>query len=103
MTIYIAIVYAILYLTFYAFPYSFSEERGWNRQIGSLPFLSMLVGILVSCVSVAVYSVKYYQPRLKQRGHILPEDRLPPVMIGSILLPIGLFVSSCCRFTILTY
>lgn len=80
-----------MYLTFFAFPYAFSQERGWSRQIGSLSFLSILVGILTSCAAVATYSIKYYQPRLKARGKIVPEDRLPPVMLGSILLPVGLF------------
>lgn len=94
MTIYIAVVYAIMYLTFFAFPYAYSVERHWSRQIASLSFLSMLVGILTSCVFVAIYSTKYYQPRLKARGYVVPEDRLPPVMIGSILLPVGLFVSN---------
>lgn len=91
MTLYISVVYAIMYLTFFAFPYAFSEERGWSRQIGALSFLSLLVGILTSCGFVAMYSIKYYQPRLKARGKVLPEDRLPPIMVGSILLPIGLF------------
>lgn len=99
MTIYIAVVYSILYLTFYAFPYAFTEERGWSRTIGSLSFLSMFTGIITACGSVALYSFKYYQPRLKRRGHVMPEDRLPPIMIGSFLLPIGLFVSLCFLLT----
>jgi len=90
MNIYISVVYAIMYLTFFAYPYAFSE-RGWDRQIGSLSFLSLLVGILTACAAVAFYSTKYYQPRFKARGEVLPEDRLPPVMLGSIILPIGLF------------
>jgi len=90
MTMYIAVVYAIMYLTFFAYPYAFSE-RGWSRDVGSLSFLSMLVGILTSCAAVAFYSTKYYQPRLKARGKILPEDRLPPIMLGSVVLPVGLF------------
>lgn len=91
MTIYMSIVYAIMYLTFFAFPYSYTQ-RGWSRQIASLPFLAMSLGILSSCLLVAIFSTKYYQPRLKARGgKILPEDRLPVVMLGSILLPVGLF------------
>jgi len=91
MTVYISVVYAIMYLTFYAIPFSFEEERGWRHQVASLPFLSMLVGILTSCAAVAIYSSKYYQPRLIARGKVLPEDRLPLIMVGSIILPIGLF------------
>lgn len=91
MTLYISIVYGILYLTFYAFPFSFAHERGWDPRIGALPFLSILLGVVAASLSVAIYSRKYYQPRLLARGNVLPEDRLPPMMIGSLLLPGGLF------------
>lgn len=92
MALYIAIVYGILYLTFFAFPYSFVHERGWDPRTGTLPFLSILTSVVVSSFGVAVYSKRYYRPRLQARGSVLPEDRLPLVMLGSIILPIGLFL-----------
>lgn len=79
-----------MYLTFFAYPYAFGK-RGWQRQIASLSFLSLLIGILTSCCAVWIYSTRYYSKRLRARGKLFPEDRLPPVMLGSILLPIGLF------------
>lgn len=79
-----------MYLTFFAFPYTFGQ-RGWKPQIASLPFLSLLVGVLSGCFIVSIFSTKYYQPRLKARGSVCPEDRLPLVMLGGILLPVGLF------------
>ncbi|OAP59323.1 hypothetical protein AYL99_06621 [Fonsecaea erecta] len=91
MALYIAIVYGILYLTFFAFPYSFVQVRGWDPRVGTLPFLSILTSVIVSSVGVAVYSTKYYRPRLRARGSVLPEDRLPLVMLGSLILPVGLF------------
>lgn len=91
MTLYISIVYGILYLTFFAFPYSFEEGRGWDPQVGSLPFLSILVSVLVSSIGVGLYSRKYYRPRLLARGSVLPEDRLPPMILGSFILPAGIF------------
>ncbi|KIW54462.1 hypothetical protein PV05_06818 [Exophiala xenobiotica] len=96
MTLYISIVYGILYLTFYAFPYSFAEGRGWDPRVASLPFLSILVSVLVASVGVAWYSREYYRPRLRARGSVLPEDRLPPIMLGSVLLPAGLFWFGWC-------
>lgn len=91
ITIYVSAVYSIMYLTFFAFPYAFNL-RGWPRRTASLPFLSLLIGILSGCILVSFYSTKYYQPRLKARkGVIVPEDRLPLVMLGGVLLPIGLF------------
>ncbi|KIW94645.1 uncharacterized protein Z519_04621 [Cladophialophora bantiana CBS 173.52] len=91
MALYIAIVYGILYLTFFAFPYSFVQDRGWDPRTGTLPFLSILTSVVVSASGVALYSKRYYRPRLQARGSVLPEDRLPLVMLGSMILPIGLF------------
>ncbi|OAL26384.1 hypothetical protein AYO22_04302 [Fonsecaea multimorphosa] len=91
MALYIAIVYGILYLTFFAFPYSFVQGRGWDPRVGSLPFLSILTSVIVSSLGVAVFSKRYYRPRLLARGSVLPEDRLPLVMLGSLILPVGLF------------
>ena len=50
-----------------------------------------MVGVCVSSPAVFIYSDKYYLPRLIKRGKVLPEDRLPPMMAGSIILPTGLF------------
>ena len=91
MTLYISLVYGIQYLTFYSIPHIFRHDRHWPSTTASLPFLSMLTGIVAAAFGVSVYYAKYYQPRLIARGKVLPEDRLPPVMLGSILLPIGLF------------
>lgn len=90
MTLYISLVYGILYLSFFAIPYSFETDRLWSPAISSLPFLGIMTGVSISSPAVFIYSDKYYQPRLLARGHVLPEDRLPPMMIGSIILPAGL-------------
>jgi MFS transporter, DHA1 family, multidrug resistance protein len=91
MCVYIAIAYGILYLTFFAFPYSFIQGRGWDPRLGSLPFLSILTGVVVSATGTAIYSKRYYRRRLLARGFVLPEDRLPLVMLGGLILPVGLF------------
>jgi MFS transporter, DHA1 family, multidrug resistance protein len=92
MTLYISLVYGIQYLTFFSIPYIFRHDRHWPTKTASLPFLSMLLGIVTAAYGVSVYYRKYYQPRLIARqGKVLPEDRLPPIMLGALLLPIGLF------------
>ena len=91
MTLYISLVYGILYLSFFAIPYSFETDRHWSPTISSLPFLGIMTGVSIASPAVFVYSDRYYQPRLIARGHVLPEDRLPPMMVGSVILPAGLF------------
>jgi len=92
ITFYISVVYGILYLTFEAYPISFQEQRLWSPGLASLPFLSILIGIIIACASLAIYSRTYYVRRLKARGgKVNPEDRLPPMIVGSVVLPAGLF------------
>lgn len=39
ITIYMALIYGILYLFFEAYPIVFQEVRGWNMGVGALPFI----------------------------------------------------------------
>jgi MFS transporter, DHA1 family, multidrug resistance protein len=92
MTLYISLVYGIQYLTFFAIPHIFTHDRKWSAKSATLPFLSMLLGIITACIGVSIFWTKYYGPRLRARGgKVRPEDRLPPIMLGSLLMPTGLF------------
>ena len=91
MTLYVSLVYGILFLSFWSIPYIFNHERGWSSGVSTLPFLSAFIGVTFASFGMGLFYNVYYQPRLKARGTVLPEDRLPPVMVGSILLPMGLF------------
>ncbi|KAI0123872.1 major facilitator superfamily transporter [Xylariales sp. AK1849] len=90
-SLYMAIVYGTLYMMFAAFPIVFQQQRGWSPGIGGLAFLGVAVGMLFA-VSYSMYDNKRYAKILEARGGTaLPEARLPTGMIGSVLLPIGLF------------
>ncbi|KAL8953829.1 MAG: hypothetical protein Q9222_000338 [Ikaeria aurantiellina] len=96
LTIYLAIVYGTLYMMFGAFPIVYQENRHWSQGVGSLPFLGVLTGMLIAVVYTIPDNERYKRAEkaaIKQgaRG-APPEARLPPCMIGSICLPIGLFV-----------
>ena len=52
LTLYMSLVYGILYLFFEAYPISFQEERGWNAGVGALPFIDIGVGVLVGCLTI---------------------------------------------------
>jgi MFS transporter, DHA1 family, multidrug resistance protein len=52
VTVYMALIYGILYLFFEAYPISFQEERGWNQGVGALPFLGILIGVLCGSVTI---------------------------------------------------
>jgi len=91
ISIYMAIIYGTLYMLFSAFPIVFQENRGWSQGIGGLAFLGVTVGMLIG-VGYSIYDNKRYE-RIEDEhdGEAPPEARLPPGMIGSVALPIGLF------------
>jgi MFS transporter, DHA1 family, multidrug resistance protein len=91
ITIYISLIYGILYLFFEAYPISFQMERGWNMGVGALPFLGIIVGVLMGAVVVSWVTQTRFARKCKEHGRVIPEERLPPMILGSFLLPIGLF------------
>ena len=91
ITIYIALIYGIIYGFFEVFPVAFQEERGWNLGVGSLPFLSVLIGVIMGTIMIAVITKTRFKRKLEETQTVIPEERLIPMIIGGALLPIGLF------------
>jgi MFS transporter, DHA1 family, multidrug resistance protein len=81
-----------LFLFFLGFPIAFVEVRGWEPQIGSLAFLGLAVGELIAVGFTVWYTIAVFKPQvLSTPGKIIPERRLPPMIIGAILLPPAMF------------
>ncbi|KAJ5118134.1 uncharacterized protein N7515_010357 [Penicillium bovifimosum] len=92
VALYASFVYGILYLSLASFPIVFQEIRGWNQVVGALPFLAYLVGILIGG-AVNLANQRFYIKRFKANNNrAVPEARLPPMMIGSVLFAAGMFV-----------
>jgi multidrug resistance protein len=92
LSIYMAIVYGTLYLMFAAFPIVYAESRHWSQGIGGLAFIGVLIGMITAVAySIWIENPRYQRIADEHKGFAPPEARLPPAMIGGILLPIGLF------------
>src|SRR5204863_8315323 len=77
--------------------------RNWRPQLATLPFLSIFTGALLSLALVEIFFNPWWKRRLAARmadpmnanknpmALVSPEDRLPPMFVASILLPMGLF------------
>lgn len=96
LSTYMAIIYGTLYMMFGAFPIVYTENRHWSQGVGSLPFLGVLVGMLLAVVYTIPDNKRYQRAEKvatsKGASGAPPEARLPPCLIGSVCLPIGLFV-----------
>ncbi|EHY52271.1 Citrinin biosynthesis cluster MFS transporter mrr1 [Exophiala dermatitidis] len=91
VTAYMSFIYGILYLFFEAFPISFQEERHWNQGVGALPFAAFIVGIAMGTGVIAYSTRTNFTRAFHKHGKVVPEERLPPMIVGAAALPIGLF------------
>lgn len=84
--IYIAVVYALLYMLFIIYPIVFQERRNWNSGVGQLPLIGIAVGAaLGSLISYIHSQVSKHKPSP------VAEDRLPVAMGGGILFTVAIF------------
>ncbi|KAF4124227.1 Major Facilitator Superfamily [Geosmithia morbida] len=92
LSIYMAIIYGTLYLCFAAFPIVFQQVRGWSPGIGGLAFIGLAVGMTIATLSTTVDNNKRYaRVAAAAGGAAPPEARLPPAIVGSFLIPVGMF------------
>lgn len=91
LSIYMAIIYGTLYLCFGAFPIVFEGERHWNQGVAGLAFLGVMVGMIIAIPYSIIDNKRYVRAQGKHAGFAPPEARLPPCLVGSIAVPIGLF------------
>jgi MFS family permease len=92
VTIYASFIYGVFYASLASFPIIFQGSRGWNDLIGSLPFLAVLIGIILGAV-LSAFNQKYYNNAYTANHYKpVPEARLPPMMVASVVLAGGLFI-----------
>lgn len=91
MTIYNAFIYGLLYLFLTAIPLIFGGNYHFVSGVAELPYLAMLIGIFFGG-AICIYSEERFKRIMDANGgKPIPEERLPPMMIGSFLFSGGLF------------
>lgn len=98
-SIYLSIIYGTIYMFLGAFNIVYQEDRGWNAGIGGLAFLGLAVGEIVG-VSYMIPDNSRYR---KLGAKATPESRLPPAMVGSFALPLGMFLFAWTNGTDIQY
>lgn len=92
VALYSSFAFAVLFGFFEAYPVTFGGEYGFALGETGLCFLGIAGGLIIGCVIYLVQDKLVYAPALKKHnGNPPPEIRLVPAMIGSVLMPIGLF------------
>jgi DHA1 family multidrug resistance protein-like MFS transporter len=96
--------FALLYTFVVASPYVFASVYNFNLTQQGLSFLGLITGCILAPYAILLIDWKIYQPKLARLRStqststtnlmltLPPESRLYGAMIGSFVLPIGLFL-----------
>lgn len=94
ITLYMSVLYGLLYMFFFAYPIIYMEGKGWSASKTGIMFIPIGVGVLFATV-LAPFINKNYNKRAKvytDRGERPPpEIRLLPMMYSCWLIPASLF------------
>ncbi|KAL5372726.1 hypothetical protein DPSP01_013288 [Paraphaeosphaeria sporulosa] len=91
VTAYMSFLYGIVYLLFEAYPVAYHEQRGWSLGVSQLPFTAFIVGIVLGAAVIAYSTATNFTKAFNKHGKSIPEERLPPMIVGAVCLPVGLF------------
>lgn len=92
LSIYSAFIYGILYLFLAAYPIVFVQGYKMSIGVGMLPYIGLVVGQLCSLAAMMLFFEPRYNKALAANGgKPVPEARLPPMITGGIIFPLGLF------------
>ncbi|TGZ76321.1 MFS general substrate transporter, partial [Ascodesmis nigricans] len=90
LCIFTAILLGVLYLFFQAFPRTFGTLHNMGLSEIGLTFLGLFVGMILAVFTDPIWR-RIYIHLSTQHGSPQPEFRLPSGVIGSLLVPIGIF------------
>ncbi|KAM6488062.1 MFS general substrate transporter [Trichoderma sp. SZMC 28011] len=99
ISLYMSVLYGLLYMFFVAFPIVFQEGKGWNAGNTGLMFIPLAVGVLLSAVLSPLVNKHYIKMVHKYNGKPPAEVRLIPMMISCWCIPIGLFIFAWTSYT----
>lgn len=91
LSLYMAFIYGVLYLLFTTFPTLYAEVYHFNSGISGLMYLGPGIGFFASTLICAPLIDKVYRILKARNGDKgTPEMRVPMMLLGSTLVPIGL-------------
>lgn len=92
LSLYMALVYGLLYLFFTTIPQVFHNNYGWDPELTGLAYLGIGLGFIVGLLSVAFTSDKTVVRMTRANGGVsVPEMRLPACGLFACFIPVSFF------------
>ncbi|PVH15458.1 uncharacterized protein CXQ87_003299 [Candidozyma duobushaemuli] len=94
VTMYMAVIYGLLYMFFFAYPVVYMEGKGWSASMTGVMFLPIAGGCVVATLFAPLINKDYIrkaQPYVDRGELPPPELRLRPMLVACWFVPAGLF------------
>lgn len=92
LALFASYVFGILYLIVTSVSLTFEMTRGWEGTVGNLPMLAVLIGVMFGGAANIWGGLRYRRVLIANKDVPIPEERFPPMMMFSWLMPAGLFI-----------
>ncbi|KAE8379729.1 major facilitator superfamily domain-containing protein [Aspergillus bertholletiae] len=92
ISIYMSVLYGLLYMFFVAYPVVFQGGKGWSAGSTGLMFIPLAIGVVMSAACSPFINKHYLSLYEKYGGKPPAEARLIPMMFSCWFIPIGLFI-----------
>ena len=90
ITLYNAFIYGMVYLFLSAYPIVFADGYGMAPGVAELPYFGLVIGQFLGG-AYCIFEERTYNRKMRESGgKVIPENRLPPMLVGGIAFPIGL-------------
>ncbi|KAI5296513.1 hypothetical protein KEM52_001147 [Ascosphaera acerosa] len=92
ISLYMSVLYGLLYMFFVAYPIVYVEGKGYSEGITGLMFIPLALGVIMSAFFSPLINKQYLRIYAKYNGKPPAEMRLIPMMWSCFFIPIGLFI-----------
>ncbi|KAJ5577973.1 MFS transporter cpaT [Penicillium hispanicum] len=92
LSLYVGVVYGYLYLLFTTISEVFEDQYGFSQGSVGLSYLGIGIGSLIGLMALGATSDRLLKHLTAKNGVSKPEYRLPPMIPGSVFVPMSLFI-----------
>lgn len=104
ISLYMSVLYGLLYMFFVAYPIVYVEGKGWSEGSTGLMFIPLAIGVVMSACCAPFVNKHYLSICARYpNGKPPAEARLIPMMFSCWFIPVGLFIFGWTSYPHLSY
>ncbi|KAI0011045.1 MFS general substrate transporter [Xylariaceae sp. FL0662B] len=103
ISVYMSVLYGLLYMFFVAYPIIFQKGKGYSAGITGLMFIPLAVGVVAASICSPLVNTHYRKMIAPYSGLPPPELRLIPMMCSCWFIPLGLIIFAWTSYERLTW